>query len=155
MLRCHLYGADVNVILLTQLSQSDGSYIGLTDKLFEGNYSWIDGTTLDYLPNNITNNLNNKDCIYIDPTINYNWISTRCISNNTILCNKPNKLYNSNEWDTDDIDTPSQWIWLNCEIYNDNTDTDTDVIQTIISTKKYTKLSLECIWFKCIFWYCN
>ncbi len=140
--------------LLSDLFTYDGigSYIGL-DRLNEtAQYSWIDGTTFDYL--NGFNDTIWEDYIFNETdncviTNNDEWEPIECDQSYSLICHTPNnKLCQKHNWITDDV---SDWIWTNdsdaisdCSVYNPIPTGTTTLTNTVdVKDRLWTKLSLE------------
>lgn len=71
------------------LTGSTGAYLGLTDFLDEGTFSWVDGATVSFTAwrNNQPNNGgSNQHCVWIRP--DGEWDDITCKRENAFVCQK-------------------------------------------------------------------
>ena len=71
------------------LTGSTGAWLGLTDFLDEGVFSWVDGAVVDYTnwKNNQPNNgKNNQHCVWIRP--DGEWDDVTCKKTEAFVCEK-------------------------------------------------------------------
>ena len=98
---CAIWGGDLisittereNNYLNTLITSSVGNcWIGLNDRDVEGIYTWIDGTTIGYTKNSISNN-SDSSCVQINNTGNGSWYSVNCeATSNTFVCKRPSNF---------------------------------------------------------------
>jgi len=72
------------------LTGSTGAYLGLSDFLDEGVFTWGDGTAVSFTnwrPNQPNNNNNNQHCVWIRP--DGGWDDVTCKKTEQYVCQKP------------------------------------------------------------------
>merc|ERR1711910_10960 len=78
------------------LTGDAGAWIGLADFLDEGNFAWVDGTTVSYTnwrPNQPNNGGDNQHCAWVRP--DGGWDDVVCGKTNAYVCQKATTTRNS------------------------------------------------------------
>eukprot|EP01084_Bolivina_argentea_P082731 149799_1 len=92
--------AEIDTLCQSYASSTGRCFIGLIDQNTEGQYVWIDDTSVDFLgwggaePQNNIHGSEDEDCSAIDNQAAY-WIDLPCSWAYTFICNKPD--YNCEE----------------------------------------------------------